>query len=132
MDAPTIKIGHVEATLARVGISTTLALHIDSDDPRAADVGVRMALGAAALRMCWPEDVAWPARRRPRPLDPGGAVIAYGQKVLDDLYPASGMKLGDLAGELQKAREWVQTAGLSEADVQAARDFSEAPEPAGA
>lgn len=128
MDAPKLKIGAVEATLRPVGITAAVSLAVPPDDPRAADPGFTLALGAAALRAAWPDDAAWPARRRPRPLRLGQDVAAYGAEVLDALYPESGLKLAELAGMLHQAREWAVSSGLSEAEVAAAADFSDAPE----
>jgi hypothetical protein len=132
MDAPTIKIGAVEATLRPVGITAAVSLAVPPDDPRAADPGFSLAIGAAALRAAWPDEVAWPARKRPRPLKLGQDVGSYGAEVLDALYPESGLKLADLAAMLHTARAWAVSSGLSEAEVADAADFSDAPEAAGA
>jgi hypothetical protein len=132
MDAPTIKIGSVTATLRPVGITAAVSLAVPPDDPRADDPGFTLALGAAALRAAWPDGVAWPARKRPRPMRLGSDVATYGAEILDALYPESGLTLAALAALLHEARAWAVSSGLSEAEVAAAADFSDAPEVEGA
>lgn len=132
MEAPTITIGSSTATLQRVGITAAVSLAVPADDPRTDDPGFTLAVGAAALRASWPDDVAWPARKRPRPLRLGADIATYGAEILDALYPESGLTLAALARMLHEARAWAVSSGLSEAEVSAAADFSDAPEVEGA
>jgi len=128
MEPVQVKVGKVEATLQPVGITAAVSLSVNPDDPRAKDVGWVLAVSAACLRAAWPDDVAWPARKRPRPLRLGQDVGQYGQTVLDALYPESGMTLGDLGRELAKARAWVVVSSVTEQEVASASDFSEGQE----
>jgi hypothetical protein len=131
MEPVAVKVGDLEVTLRPVGITQAISLAIPTDDPRMADPAFGLALGAAALRACWPDEVAWPARRRPRPLKLGQDVGEYGRAVLDELYPAAGMPLGELAAVLHQARAWAVSSSITEAEVQNAADFSDGPEAAG-
>ena len=126
-----VTVGRVTATLRPVGITAAISLAIPADDPRMEDGGFQLAVGAAALRAAWPDDVAWPSRKRPRPLKLGGDVGAYGQQILDDLYPAAGMPLAELARVLHQARAWAVSSAICESEVAEAEDFSDAPEEAG-
>lgn len=125
MDPVQVEIGKVQATLVPVGITAAVSLSVNPDDPRAKDAGWVLAVSAACLRAAWPDDVAWPARKRPRPLRLGQDVGQYGQTVLDALYPESGMTLGDLGRELAKARAWVVVSSVTEHEVASTADFSE-------
>jgi len=132
MDPVEVTIGEVTATLQPVGITQAISLAIPPEDPRMEDPGFGLALGAAALRASWPDDVAWPARKRPRPMRLGCDVGAYGAEILDALYPESGMALGDLARVLHEARAWAVSSCLTESEVQDAESFSGGPEAPGA
>ena len=120
-----VSIGSVTATLQPVGISRAASLAISHDDPRAADPGFVLAVSAACLRAAWPEDVAWPARKRPRAMKLGADVAEYGAGILDELYPASGMTLAALGEQLAKARAWVVVSAVTEQEVSTAADFSQ-------
>lgn len=132
MDPVKVTIGGVTATLRPVGITQAISLAIPPDDPRMADAGFVLALGAAALRASWPDDVKWPARKRPRPLKLGGDVGGYGAEVLDALYAECDMPLTDLARCLHEARAWAVSSCLTEREVQDAESFSDGPEAPGA
>jgi hypothetical protein len=124
-EAPTVTVGTITATLQPVPMLAALTL--TEDGP----ISLAFALGAAALRMAWPESVAWPAKRRPRPWTVRTNTADWGAEAFDALYRESGMKLVDLAAILNKAREWAAMSAVSEAEVQAAEDFSDAPEAQG-
>lgn len=123
-----VTIGKVTAELRPVGITAAVSLAVGPDDPRSQDPGYVLALSAACLRAAWPEEVGWPARKRPRPIKLGQDPAAYGAAILDALYPESGMSLGELAQELSKARAWVVMSAISEQEVAGAADFSEGQE----
>jgi len=95
-DPVQVTIGDITATLQPVGITRAAGLAIDVEDPRAQDPSYVLAVSAACLRAAWPEDVKWPARKRPRKHKLGSDVADYGEAVLDELYPASGMTLAAL------------------------------------
>ena len=125
-----VTIGKVTAQLQPVGITAAVSLAVGPDDPKAEDAGYVLALSAACLRAAWPDDVAWPARKRPRAIKLGQDPAEYGAKVLDALYPESGMTLGALAQELAKARGWVVMSAISELEVSRVADFSDGQEAA--
>ena len=125
MEPVTVKIGDIEATLRPVGITAAVSLAIGPDDPRAKDPGWVLAVSAACLRAAWPDDVAWPARRRPRALRLGQDPAQYGQEILDALYPESRMTLAALGRELAKARSWVVVSSITEHEVAEVSDFSD-------
>tara|TARA_R100001460_G_scaffold1283_6_gene4921 strand:- start:878 stop:1279 length:402 start_codon:yes stop_codon:yes gene_type:complete len=123
-----VTIGKVTAELQPVGITAAVSLAVGPDDPKAEDPGYVLAVSAACLRAAWPDDVAWPARKRPRPIKLGQDAAEYGAQVLDALYPESGMTLGALAQELAKARGWVVLSAISESEVSSVADFSDGQE----
>lgn len=123
-----VVIGDKTATLQPVGITAAVSLAIGPEDTRSKDPGFVLAVSAACLRAAWPDDRAWPARKRPRPLRLGQDVAAYGAEILDELYPESGMSLADLGRELAKARAWVVVSAISEKEVASTADFSEGQE----
>lgn len=125
MDAPTLTIRQYPATLVRPSGLAALAL-CRSEDQLASDgheVGV--ALGAAALRICWPEDVAWPCAR-PVPWMVGMRMDRYGSDVFNGLVDA-GIDTLDLMKLCQKAYAWAVSSRISGSEVKEAADFSEPP-----
>ena len=126
-----VTIGKVTAELQPVGITAAVSLAVGPDDPRAEDPGYVLAVSAACLRAAWPDDVAWPARKRPRSIKLGQDAAEYGSQVLDALYPESGMTLSALAQELAKARGWVVLSAISESEVSSVADFSDGQEGTG-
>lgn len=124
-DPVQVTIGDITATLQPVGITRAAGLAIDVEDPRAKDPSYVLAVSAACLRAAWPEDVKWPARKRPRKHKLGSDVADYGEAVLDELYPASGMTLAALGEQLAKARAWVVVSAVTEQEVSTAADFSQ-------
>lgn len=123
-----VTIGKVTAELQPVGFTDAVTLAIAPDDPRSNNTGFVLALAAACLRTAWPENVAWPTRKRPRPLRLGVDPAEYGKAVLDALYAESGMSVSALVEELVKAREWVMVSVLSDREVSQIEDFSEGQE----
>jgi len=128
MDAPTVTIGAVEATLERGTMLAAISLNIDPDGPHARDSAVALAMGAAALRICWPESVAWPTRKRPRAWQLGASMMDYGAPIFEDLYAGVDMDFAALIQGLTTAREWAAASVVRESEVKAAEDFSDAPE----
>jgi hypothetical protein len=109
-----------------------LAINIDPNGTDAGNSAVRLAMGAAALRICWPEGVAWPVRPRPRNWDLGTDLKPWAAEVFETLYAKSGEPLAQLAATLEVARGWAAASALTEREVKAAEDFSDAPEDTGA
>jgi len=132
MDAPTVTIGTATATLVRAPMLAALAVNIDPNGPHAEDSGVRLAMGAAALRICWPDGVAWPVRPRPRAWKLGTDTMGWASEAFEGLYAGAGVPLKDLAQVLEEARAWAAASALSESEVKTAEDFSDAPEGTGA
>ena len=120
-EAPTVTVGKVTTELRPVPMLAALTLAEDGPPSLA------FALGAAALRLAWPDNVAWPARPTPRPWTVRTNSAEWGAAIFDVLYRETGMKLVDLAAVLMKAREWAAMSSISEAEVKAAEDFSDAP-----
>lgn len=125
MDAPTIRIGSAAATLEVPGDLVCLALSVAGDD-----IAEQVALNAAALAVCWPANVAWPTRNRPRAWRVGQDLRAFGAAVYDDLRrdTRATVPLAELQGALREARGWVMRNLLTEDEVKAAEDFCAAPE----
>lgn len=132
MDAPTVTVGSATATLQRAPMLAALAINIDPNGPTAKDSSVRLAMGAAALRICWPDGAAWPVRPRPRAWRLGVDVHAWAADIFEALYSGAGVSLSDLAERLEVARAWAAASALSEREVKAAEDFSDAPGDTGA
>jgi hypothetical protein len=124
MDAPTITLGEHTAQLQPPGALAALAL--SRDQAVLADDAVVVALGAAALFICWPADTAWPSRPRPRAWRVGQKMEALGHQVFDALV-ASGVSIPAAIEAGAAAYGWALQGLLSEEEVQAAENFSEAP-----
>jgi len=65
MDAPKITMGRNSATLREPSPLLALSLGRTREQLDASGDGEILALGAAALFACWPDDRAWPAKLRP-------------------------------------------------------------------
>ena len=122
MTPPEVTILSATATLIAPSPIAALALARDSDD-----AAVNVALAAAALRMCWPEDVAWPAKKRPRLWVIGTPLARYGHPIFDALCQVDGVRATGVVSAGIEAYNWAVINGLSEGEVKAAEDFSEAP-----
>lgn len=126
MQAPTVTIGSTTATLVRPGTTAALSLCRSEDDRATDGHEVGKCLGAAALAMCWPADLAWPVPARPMPWRVGMKVERYGEAVLDGLaerYPVL-----DLLPHFAVAYDWAITSRVLRTDeVSAAEGFSAAP-----
>jgi len=83
------------------------------------------ALGAAALALCWPEGVRWPAPRRPF-IRRDVAMESLGEEVFGALC-AAGLPLIDVLRACTAASVHVSRSLTSRAEVQAAEGFSGGP-----
>lgn len=128
MEAPTVTVGSATATLVRAPMLGALAINIDPNGTDASNSAVRLAMGAAALRICWPEGVAWPVRPRPRNWDLGTDLKPWAAEVFEALYAKSDVPLSELAQTLEVARGWAAASALTEREVERAEDFSDAHE----
>lgn len=125
MDAPTITLGKHTETL--VPPSATAAFAVHPEPGRELSSVQVLCLCCAALAICWPPERKWPAPKRPRPWDVRKDVLQYGSEVYDGLV-AAGYPLSEIASAAQVAQRWsVGDHLLTEEEVQAAVDFSEAP-----
>jgi hypothetical protein len=129
MDAPTITIGAITTTLIEPSPLAVMALIRQPQELEVMGLGGVLALSAAALAVSWPRGVAWPTRSPPRPWRPGTRIEDYGHSIYDDLRAGTkGMvPMRDLHAALVAAKEWCESTLLTEAEVQAAQDFSEPP-----
>jgi len=125
--APTVNLTGVDVTLVAPRPIAALAMILTENDLKQMGQAAAWVKSAGALRACWPEDVAWPARPRPLPCSVGLRVEEWGAGIFDGLISAgvSPAKLLDVGGV---AREWCAACLPTEPEVAAAEDFSEAPE----
>jgi hypothetical protein len=153
MSAPTIAtLGKFPATLvrprsiaayavqSRPAITNMLAMFEKhgpkDDDPEDAEVHPKLldalksmdgvASRCAALALCWPDAVKWPGKRRPRPWKMAQPIEEWGAEVFDDLIE-SGIEFGDVTAASMTAYWWLASTTIRQADMDGARDFSEAP-----
>lgn len=125
MDAPTVTLGKHTATLVAPSPMAALAINRTREELEAADVSLYWSLCAAALYLCWPEDVTWPTRPRPRPWKIGARIEDYGAGVFNALCTRDGLPMDVLFTEGPKAFAWAVGHCLTAAEVEAASDFSE-------
>ena len=127
--APTVVIGNLSVTLVEPPSLMSLALirAVPDDVMQGEGMAMDLSFGAAALRMCWPRGVAWPARPRPAVWVPGVRMARYGSEVWEGLRAAtkSTVPLSELSNAVVIATNWAASCGLTSVDVQEARDFSE-------
>ena len=127
MDAPTITLGGIEATLTEP--SPILVYALAGASPGSMDAETleqRLALGCAALHGCWPKGVTWPTRPPPRPWRIGRPVMEYGAEVFDALV-RSGLDVPALADAGMQARLWGITTVATEEQMAEVEGNSEAP-----
>lgn len=134
MAPPEITIGRHTVTLEEPSPLFSYALGLTRlDAERIQDAGQSgtaklLAHGAAALLMSWPGSVTFPVRPKPKAWRPGLDVVEYGDGVYTALRRAtrSTVHLRDLNSACFAAREWGATCMLTEAEIRAAQDFTEA------
>lgn len=125
MEAPTITLRKYPATLVRPSALAALALCRSEDQLATDGHEVGIALGAAALRICWPEDVVWPCPR-PVPWQIGVKMERYGRDVFDGLCDA-GLDALELMRHCQTAYAFAVSSRIKPSEVKEAADFSEPP-----
>lgn len=103
--------------------ASLMSMHqtLDATDP-----GRVLSWCAAALAESWPLDVAWPTQPRPRPWRPGVRIETHGQAVFDSLCDAD-ISPHEVIEAGAVAYRHALVALVSKIEVEAARDFSEAP-----
>ena len=123
MEAPEVTLGKLTEQLVKPTPTQAVACQID---PKRDDMEVNLAKQCAALGLCWPRST-WPAGSRPQPWRLGRSIAEYGSEVFDCLVEA-GHSPGKVWQAAGKAHTWAQSTLPQEVAVQAAEDFSEAPE----
>ncbi len=153
MDAPTVTLGGVEATLAepsplfvielassgREYMTATPILEEDGT-PALDDNGqprmrieveeppsASMAIWAACLAATWPELRAWPVHpRRPPTWMAGQRIATFGHPIYDALI-RGGVEPAQVAVMGRQARTWCLSTFISASEVEEAEGFSAAP-----
>ena len=122
--APTVTVGDVSVTLQEPSLLFTMTGYKRPADG-APDTAAVLAYQAAALRMCWPDNVTWPAKPRPREWFPGQDVLRYGGEVYDGIRRATRGKVSIFAlhEAMREAEAWAVRSGMTEAEVQEASRF---------
>jgi hypothetical protein len=95
-------------------------------DLAGAPVGQWLGTVAAALRMCWPPGVAWPARIPPPDYKLSHRVEDWGAGIYDGLV-AAGLSEEEIIGAAAAARAFAIGLQVTQAEVTAAKGFSEPP-----
>lgn len=125
----TITLGELSVQLVEPPSLMSMALlkMPRNEDADSEDVALYLAFGAAAMRMCWPKGVAWPARPRPPAWVPGVRLGRYGFDVWEGLRAATKgqVDMQDLQAAVYAALNWAISCGYTSEELQAARDFSE-------
>ena len=126
---PTVVIGDLSVTLVEPPSLMSLALirAVPDNVLRGEKLTMDLSFGAAALRMCWPRGVAWPARPRPAVWVPGVRMARYGSEVWEGLRAATKatVPLSELSNAVYSATTFAANCAFTSADVHEARDFSE-------
>ena len=96
------------------------------EDVERASAAEHIAYGAASLRMCWPGNVAWPCKPRPRPWAVGQDVMQYGAEVCEGLRKATKgtVHRGDLSRACDVALRHAVLSDMTMEELKAAEDFS--------
>jgi hypothetical protein len=130
MTPPTIDLTGHPVTLERPTPYLAIAL-VGRSDSLDAVPELAFALGAAAMRECWPEDAKWPCRSRPRRMKAGERVEEWGRTILDELISDndwwSGPGWVKLRGALIGSYNWAISHMVSAQEVTDAVGFSEPP-----
>ena len=119
MDAPLITLGNASATLIEPSPIAVYGML----DAAMTDLASRLAIGAAALRLSWPDDRAWPVKPRPVAWRPGQSMVEYGGTVFDGLHRGD-VDRGMLSGACVAALNWCMSSIVTEAEVAQAEGFS--------
>jgi hypothetical protein len=127
--APTINLGR-EVELQEPPSLFALAVSRTPGEQAAQGMAGDLAHGAAALRMCWPDKAAWPVLQRPRAWRIGQPVAEYGAEAWEGLRAGTRdtVAFGDLRDACYRALAFSLGSLLTQAEVDAARDFSEGQE----
>ena len=115
----------ITATLQPPPFSASFALGID--DAETDNKALALGRMAAALYLCWPSNIKWPCRPRPRPWRPRERIEEYGLNILDALVEA-GAPPAELFELTLLAYRYAQATTMTEEEVAAAEGFTAAPE----
>ena len=126
--APTVTLstapGAAPVTLVEPPMLFTMTGYKRDADGQA-DAAAMLAYGAAALRMCWPDNAAWPTKPRPREWYPGVDVIRYGGEVYQALRSATrgSISVFALHDALREAEAWAIRSALTADELEESKRF---------
>lgn len=124
MEPVVVTLGRWPAALRAPSI--VWAYELASAVEHQAGAGYHLAVQAAALRLCWPSQVTWPAQVPPPPLKLGGSLPEWGAGIADALV-AAGLSVGDISAAGAQAIGVALALITPAAAVQAAEKNSEGP-----
>jgi hypothetical protein len=126
---PVITIGGRTIVLEEPGALFSVAIGRSRAEIEAQDFTATLAYGAAAILECWPRNTAFLVAPRPRAWGPGRSALDHGREVYEALRRATRGRVARqvLHGWLVEAHNWAVNAGITDADIAAAADFSAAP-----
>ena len=122
-DAPVVTLKGQPYTLVK---PRPIHAQILAVDLSAAPVGQWLGTSAAALRMCWPPGVAWPARIPPPEYRLSHRVEDWGASIYDGLVSA-GVDEAEIVKAAAAARAYAIGLPVTQGEVNAAKGFSEPP-----
>ena len=121
---PTVTIGaRVDVALTRPRPIEQQALYLPPD----ASTAQWLAHGVAAVRMCWPDGVAWPLLQRPPSWRLRDRVDEYGGTIYDALIRGGVSEAQVATAAAAALRYALGLDAVTQPDVDAARGFSEPP-----
>lgn len=128
VQAPTVTLAGRTITLVRPRAIFAFGLIRPAESQATDGHEVGKALGAAALRMCWPDGTPWPGMALPLAWQVGDKVERYGGMVFDDLLEAGIDWCDELLPALRTAYDYAVSSRVTGTEVREAEDFSEPPE----
>jgi hypothetical protein len=131
MQPITVTLGRFPATLAPPGVARAFELaaafqRYTGGGGRIGE-GYLLALQGAALALCWPPGVTWPAPIPPRPFRLGDGLAEWGEGAIEGLL-AAGLDLEAVSAAGAQALDLALSRIPRRAEVDAARGNSSAPE----
>ena len=128
--APTITLGPKPVALVECPALFSIAVYRDEKQRERGGIAEAIAYGAAALRMCWPPNAAWPTKPRPPEWRPGIHLGEYGMGIFEALRSATKGRVDSAALQVAciEAAVWAMSCGMTESEVKEAEDFSEGQE----
>lgn len=123
---PLVRLGALTVQLVDPPSLLALSLGRTKEEVDAGGLAVTLALGAAALRGCWPESVSWPVKPRPRPWAIGQRPAVYGSEVWEALRAGTKGRVPfpELQAACIAAHNYAVGSALTEQEVATIADFS--------